>query len=319
MRNALRAVVAALALLAATAAGAHAAAVPVHSLTGAFGATNSSVIKAADGVRFGLYADAGRTGGSLVYGGANGLTLGQITGLGYTYNYNTSNDVPVAAPYLRVFLDGDGDGTEDSDVIFDPTVCGSTAPPENTDVAVDVTAQQVRFDDDPGADCANTQASFAAVRAANAGAVVTGIYISQGFSAGADASAIVRNLTVNSDTFAFDVPPAAGQNLTNIVRIPVLVPTARPVGQAVRGEAASSCRGDELRRIRAPRRSGARFVRVNATLRGRPLKTDGRTVTVDLRERREGNYNVRLIIRYRTKAGRVHRVVTRRNLSVACS
>jgi hypothetical protein len=319
MRDTLRAVVVTLALLGATATGAHAATVPVHSLTGAFGVTNSSVIKAADGVRFGLYADAGRTGGSLFFAGTNGLTLGQLAGLGYTYNYNTSNDVPVAAPYLRVFLDADADGTEDSDVIFDPTICGSAAPPENTDVAVDVTAQQVRFNDDPGADCPNTQNAFAAVRAAIAGAVVTGIFITQGFSAGADASAIVRNLTVNGDTFAFDVPPAAGESVTNVVRVPVLVPTARPLGQAVRGEAASSCRGDELRRIRAPRRSGARFLRVNATLRGHPLKTNGRTVTVDLRERREGNYNVRLIVRYRTKAGRVHRVVTRRNLSVACS
>jgi hypothetical protein len=48
------------------------------------------------------------------------------------------------------------------------------------------------------------------VRAANAGAHITGIFITQDFSGGHDASAFVRNLTVNGTTFAFNVPPAAG-------------------------------------------------------------------------------------------------------------
>ena len=49
------------------------------------------------------------------------------------------------------------------------------------------------------------------------------------------------------------------------------------------------------------------------------MKANGRTITVDLRNRPEANYNLRLISRYRTKSGKVRRVVTRRNLSVACS
>jgi hypothetical protein len=51
----------------------------------------------------------------------------------------------------------------------------------------------------------------------------------------------------------------------------------------------------------------------------RSLKVSGRSITVDLRNRPEANYNVRLISRYRTKGGKTRRVVTRRNLSVACS
>ena len=64
-------------------------------------------------------------------------------------------------------------------------------------------------------------------------------------------------------------------------------------------------------------------MRVNAALQSptglRALKANGRTVTVDLRNRPEANYNVRLISRYRMKSGKIRRVVTRRNLSVACS
>src|SRR4051794_12416144 len=76
---------------------AEAAIVPVQSLTQPFRVTNSSVTKTPDGVHFGVYADAGRTGGSLLYDGANGTTFGSLNALAYTYNYNTSDNRPVGA------------------------------------------------------------------------------------------------------------------------------------------------------------------------------------------------------------------------------
>jgi hypothetical protein len=304
---------------------AQAATVPVARLSGDFGATNSSVVKVADGVRFGVYPDAGAVGGSLLYTGANGRTLGSLTALGYTYQYNTSDDAPIAAPYLRVFLDDNGTET---DVILDPTHCATVAPAENEDHAVDVAASAVRYGDDP---CTGPEEPFAAVQAAHADAVITGIFVTQGFSGGLNATALVRSLTVDGTTFAFDVPPvgppgpAGAPGTTTIVRVPVAVPVAaRPVGTAVAGvHARRSCRGDSRRRLHAPRRRGQRFLRVNAALRSgrgyRSLRSSGRTVFVDLRDRPEANYNVRLITRYRTKSGKVRRVVTRRHLSVACS
>ena len=97
-----------------------------------------------------------------------------------------------------------------------------------------------------------------------------------------------------------------------------------PAGAAVLGtQATHSCRGNTLRRIHAPSRKGEKFLRVAAELSTpsglRALKVNGRTITVDLRNRPSANYNVRLISRYRTKSGKTRRVVTRRNLSVACS
>jgi len=66
-------------------AAASAATVPVTSLSGEFAATHPSVTETADGVHFGPYANGGAAGGSLFYSGANGLTLRQITSLGYSY------------------------------------------------------------------------------------------------------------------------------------------------------------------------------------------------------------------------------------------
>jgi len=57
----------------------------------------------------------------------------------------------------------------------------------------------------------------------------------------------------------------------------------------------------------------------NAALIGRLVGPSGRVVTLDLTGKPEGNYNVRLISRYRTAGGKVRRVVSTRNLSVACA
>ena len=51
----------------------------------------------------------------------------------------------------------------------------------------------------------------------------------------------------------------------------------------------------------------------------RSQRTSGRTVKLDLRGKAEGNYNVRLISRYRTRSGRVQRITTWGHFSVACA
>lgn len=312
--------VAAVALCAPSAASA--ATVPVQQLNGAFGVSNNSVTKTPDGVHFGVYADAGRTGGSLIYKGANGLTLGQLSALRYTYTYTTSASVAaIAAPYLNVILDANGNGAVDAtddDVIFDPSLCGQATPAEDEDHAVDVTTQTVRYDDDS---CGATaqQTPFATVQAEHPSAPIIGIWITQGFSGGNDASAFVRSLTVNADTFVFDVPPVGAPGApgtTTIVRVPVVVGNG---GAAVLGTRASSCRGDDVLTLRVARRSGARLLSARATLLGKRLKVRGRSITVDLRGRARGRYDVRVVARYRTNSGRVVTRTTHRVRSVACS
>jgi hypothetical protein len=315
---------AALALLAMPAA-ASAAVVPVTSLTGDFAATSPSVTKTADGVHFGPYSNGGADGASLYYAGANGMRLDQITALGYSVIHDSSDDNPISAPYLRIFLDDDA-----HDVIFDATECATTVPPERTLNRYDVVAGDVRYDDDGcnGAPALGQQA-WADVVAAHGSEIISGIYVTTGGAGGANLSALQTDLTVNGDTFCFTCAPSpttgaggpapgAPANTTTIIREPVVVPaTARPVGSDA--AARRNCRGDDLRTIREQRRRGERLLRVRATLRGRPLKVRGRTITVDLRERREGNYNVRITSRFRTKRGHVRTVRSTRALSVACS
>jgi hypothetical protein len=54
-------------------------------------------------------------------------------------------------------------------------------------------------------------------------------------------------------------------------------------------------------------------------MRGKALKVSGRTITANLTGRAEGNYNVRLTSRYRTKGGKLVTIKTARNLSVVCA
>jgi hypothetical protein len=311
---------AAVALLA-TPAAASAAVVPVTSLSGDFAATKPSVTKTPDGVHFGPYADA-NDGGSLVYSGANGMRLNQITTLRYSVIHDSSDDNRISAPYLRIFLEGA------HDVIFDPTRCATVVPPENTLNRFNVVGDEVRYDDDQCVSGASRQ-SWPAVLAAHGDEVISGISVTMGFAGGTNLTALQTDLTVNGDTFCFTCaePPTTGAgtlgpdrpvNTTTIIRQPFAVPvTARPLGTVA--AAKRTCRGDNLRKIHARRRRGERFLRVSATLRGRRLEVRGRTITVDLRERAEGTYNVRITARYRTKHRKIRRVRATRTLSVACS
>jgi hypothetical protein len=329
-------------------AAAHAATVAVQQLNGAFSASNSTVTKTPDGVHFGTYNDAGALGGTLIYNGINGTRVSALSEFGYTFTYRQATDTTGAAPYARVFIDADpavdtntadnpADGNPandvDHDIVLDPSMTGATPAPggtcpavepaQATDLTFTMSTHLVRFDDDAGADCTNSVMTFAQAKAAaGATAVVSSLNVTQGFSTGQDVSALVRNITVNGTTFAFNVPPVGppGATTTIIQQVPA---GARPTGAVAGIQVRSRCRGATVRRIHAPARKGEKFVRVNAALQSRTglraLKANGRTVTVDLRNRPEANYNVRLISRYRTKSGKIRRVVTRRNLSVACS
>jgi len=158
----------------------------------------------------------------------------------------------------------------------------------------------------------------------------TGAALPQGFSAGLDASALVSELTVNTTHFAFDVPPfdgvrgpmgldgAAGANgaagapgtttvVTRVVREVVVAPS--PPRQ---------CRGNTRRVLRVQRRRGQRLLSVRARLDGWGVPVRGRRVIVDLRNRNEGNFNVRITSRHRTARGKVRTVRSTRTLSVAC-
>ena len=82
---------------------------------------------------------------------------------------------------------------------------------------------------------------------------------------------------------------------------------------------AKVCAGDNIRILHAPSRKGERFLSARASLNGKALKVSGRKMTADLRNRAEGNYNVRISSRYRTAGGKVRTTHTVRSLSVACS
>lgn len=161
-----------------------------------FDVTNGSCSMVDAGVECGPYANGGLEGGSLYYDGANGLTLSQITQLAYTEKHASSDNSPISAPYLRVFLDGDS-----HDVVFDATECATTVPAEGVFNSYEVTAGDVRYDDDSCDGVAPDQQPWADVVAAHGSAVVSGIYITTGFTGGTDLSSLVRALEVNNERF----------------------------------------------------------------------------------------------------------------------
>lgn len=163
-----------------------------------FDATNASCSMTGGGVECGPYADGGAEGGSLFYDGANGLTLAQITQLSYKEKHSSADNSPIAAPYLRIFLEGDT-----HDVIFDATECATTVPAEGVFNSYEVTAGEVRYDDDSCDGVPPDQQAWADVVAAHGSEVVSGIYITTGFTGGTDLSSLVRALEVNGERFVF--------------------------------------------------------------------------------------------------------------------
>jgi hypothetical protein len=305
-------------------AAASAATVPVQQLNGPFAASNSTVTKTPDGVHFGVYPDGGKPGGTLTYHGLDGHTLSELTDFSYTFTYRQSDDPPTtgAAPYARVFLDTDDDGIVDNDVVLDPSFCAATTPAQSTDLTYEMVGAIVRYSDDGCGDADAPEPGnqpWAQVVANHGSDKIIGLLVTQGGSTGHDVSALLRRITVNGTTFAFDVPPVGPPGpagTTTIVRVPVPTPVA---ASGVLGTRASSCRGDVRLTLHAPRRPGQRFISARATLRGKRLKVRGRSITLDLRRRAEGNYDVRIKTRYRTRSGRTVTTVTHRVRSVACA
>ena len=170
----------------------------LQRLTGDFSGTNATVATSLDGVQFGPYPDGGAWGGSVVYTGANGLTLGEINQLSYVIEHSSGNDSPIAAPYLRIFLVGDT-----HDVIFDPTKCATVVPPEDQFNTFEVTTGDVRYDDDSCDGTPPGQQPWATVKTAHADEVISGIYVTAGFAGGIPLAAILRSLSVNGHAFTF--------------------------------------------------------------------------------------------------------------------
>ena len=74
--------------------------------------------------------------------------------------------------------------------------------------------------------------------------------------------------------------------------------------------------GNTKRTIHAPLRKGERFISARATLRNKRLPVHGRHITVDLRGKVVGNYNVFIVASYKTKSGKIHVHRSHRSLSV---
>lgn len=171
----------------------------ITSLPGpGFDATNDSCSLTPDGFECGPYADGGADGGSLYYDGLNGLTLADVEQLAYSVRHSTSDDSPISAPYLRIFLEGDF-----HDVIFDATECATVVPTEGEFHTYEVTVGDVRYDDDGCDGVPPDQQAWDAVVAAHGTEVISGIYITTGFAGGADLRSLVRWLEVNNERFVF--------------------------------------------------------------------------------------------------------------------
>ena len=110
-------------------------------------------------------------------------------------------DNPIGTPYLRIFLD---DGTEGgADVIFDATLCATVVPAEDEFTTHEVTTSTVRYNDDGCDGTAPDQQAWADVVEAHGDEVVTGIYVTTGFTGGDSLTAILRSLKVNGENFVF--------------------------------------------------------------------------------------------------------------------
>jgi hypothetical protein len=160
-----------------------------------FSFTNASVELTQAGAKFGPYGDGGAAGGSVRYDGLNGMKLSQITKLIYTAKYATDDDTDVAVPYLRVFLNEDLD-----DVIFSPNTQASKQTAENVSHTWDVLAGSVRYDDDTGDD---PESSWDSVVSDHGDDVISGIYVTAGFTAGKNLRAFLSEMRVNDKTFHF--------------------------------------------------------------------------------------------------------------------
>ena len=147
------------------------------------------------GVEYGPYADGGAAGGSIYYAGLNGMKLRDITKLAYTAKWDNDEQNDVGVPYLRVFLNDDT-----ADVIYSPNTQPSKDDAPGEFHSWDVTGGTVRIDDDMGN---GADVPWADALAAHGDDVVSGIYVSAGFTAGSHLQTTLRDLTVNNASVTF--------------------------------------------------------------------------------------------------------------------
>jgi hypothetical protein len=169
----------------------------LQRLAGDFSGTNASVATSLDGVQFGPYSDGGAWGGSVRYNGANGKRLDQITQLSYEVMYSAADEAKIGAPYLRIFLNNG------HDVVFDATQCATTVPEKNVFKKFEVVGKDVRYDDDSCDGIPPDQQHWSDVVAAHGSEMISGIYVTTGFTGGSNLTALLRGMSVNGHQFTF--------------------------------------------------------------------------------------------------------------------
>ena len=296
----------------------------VQSLSGDWKASNSTVVKTADGVHFGTYADGGAIGGSLMYKGANGLELSQVDDYSFTFNYKQAGNLSGAAPYARIFLDTNHDGATDADVILDPSLGGLVTPVQGADQTFGTDDDSVRYGDDAGE---SAQKTWAAVKAAHPDDEITNVLVSQGYSMGTDVSAMVKSITFNGQQFDFDAAPvdgAAGRQgpkgdtgTAGVDGLNGKNGTNGSTTAAAAGVSGAKVKvGATKRTLHVRSAKSMKLVSVRASLRGKSLPVHAGSIQVDLRGKVVGNYNVSIVAKYKTQSGKVHTVHSTRGLSV---
>jgi hypothetical protein len=170
----------------------------LQRLAGDFSGTNASVATSLDGVQFGPYSDGGAWGGSVRYDGANGMRLDQIKQLSYDVMYSAADTAAIGEAYLRIFLNNGN-----NDVVFDATKCATTVPAKNVFNKFEVVGNTVRYDDDSCDGVAPDQQDWSDVVADHGSDVISGIYVTTGFTGGSNLTALLRGLSVNGHQFTF--------------------------------------------------------------------------------------------------------------------
>ena len=303
----------------------------VQSLTGDWSASNSTVKKLADGVHFGTYADGGRNGGSLVWHGADGVKLSDVEDFSYTFNYKQTEygvTTKGAAPYARIFLDTNGDGITDADVLLDPSFCDDEMPAQKVDLTYQMVGNSVRYDDDACEPPAPDQQPWGDIVDAHGGDVITMVAVTQGYSSGTEVSAMLKSITFNGESFNFNAAPADGQDgedgqdgINGTDGVNGKDGAAGPAGKdgvtTIVHE--STTTGARMRTLHVRKIAGMKFMGARASLRGTSVQTiRGRMIKVDLRGKTAGNYRVFITAKYKAN-GKVYKVRSIRSLNITRS
>jgi hypothetical protein len=268
------------------------------------------------GVHIGGFDGPANVGGiELNRNPANGRPLSALTAL--SYDGRALPSTTAGWSFLQIVLDG-------TDAItYSPNTQpgGSQVTGSGSLRNWDVVAGTARYSDAIGN---GDDEPFAAIQARYGARIITGISIFGGPCAGSqsevDFDAVTVGTATDTVTFDFGTAVAVGTSTGGAGAVRPVPGPRGPAGGVAGVQTGQTCTGNALRTLRAPRRVGERMRSVRATLRGRRLGVDGRRIRVDLRNRAEGNYNVRITTRYVKRNGGKDRIVrTVRNLSVVCS